>query len=119
MDDQQQTFFKELLETLREEVVASITACRESLASFDKPSDPADIATVEETRLEVGRNLERASGRLRDINVALEALRVGDYGYCADYGGEIGLQRLLTQPTALLSVEAQSHREKKNRHMSA
>lgn len=119
MNDQQVAFFKELLESMQAEAVAGLRDARESLGTLDKPADPADSATVEETRLEVGRLIERLGSRLRDIATALEALRAGDYGYCADYGNEIGLKRLLLQPTALLCVEAQSTREQKNRHLAS
>ena len=39
----------------------------------------------------------------------------GDYGYCDETGEPIGLGRLLTRPTATLSLEAQQRREMKQK----
>ena len=46
------------------------------------------------------------------INQALVRISESSYGYCEESGEPIGLARLLARPTATLSVEAQSRRER-------
>lgn len=119
MNDLQLSFFKDLLVGQRAEVLGSLQECRDALGSFEKPADVADLATVEEARLDVSRTIERLNSRQRSIDLALSAIDDGEYGYCLDLGTEIGLPRLLNQPTALLSFEAQTDREMKDRHKAA
>jgi DnaK suppressor protein len=46
--------------------------------------------------------------------MALIRLDDGTYGYCADTGEPIPLNRLEAQPTATLTVEAQTVREQRS-----
>jgi RNA polymerase-binding protein DksA len=48
---------------------------------------------------------------LRDIEAALARIAEGEYGYCIDCGGEIGVDRLRAQPTAKRDVRCQSRFE--------
>ena len=42
--------------------------------------------------------------RLRDIDVALARIHDGQYGACADCGGDIGRARLKADPIAMLCL---------------
>lgn len=48
---------------------------------------------------------------LADIGAALDRLAAGDYGLCADCGGEIGAQRLGALPHATRCIGCESARE--------
>lgn len=50
---------------------------------------------------------EKAQARLRKVNIALAALKSGDYGYCARCDEEIGYDRLRAQPEARLCITCQ------------
>jgi DnaK suppressor protein len=54
----------------------------------------------------------RARALLRQIEQALVRLDNGTYGYCEDTGEPIDLRRLVAQPTATLTIEAQAQRER-------
>ena len=58
---------------------------------------------------------ERGQKKLRDIEVALDRLAVGEYGSCQSCGEEIGSARLKALPTATLCIECAKDREKKHR----
>lgn len=55
---------------------------------------------------------------MRKIDKALERIEDGDYGYCEASGIEIGLQRLLVQPTTELSTEEKARQEQLERNFS-
>lgn len=57
---------------------------------------------------ELSRDLEE----LREIDAALDRLRAGRYGACADCGGEIDLERLRTEPAARRCIDCQRVHEK-------
>ena len=50
---------------------------------------------------------ERQQKILHDIDLALDRIETGEYGYCDITGEEIGLKRLEVQPLATRCVEAQ------------
>lgn len=56
---------------------------------------------------------DRAVQTLRQIDAALARIDAGTYGYCAETGEEIGLERLMAMPIALFSVETQRERERR------
>ncbi len=74
-----------------------------------------DLASAETDRaLELRtRDLERKL--IAKIDEALERLRDGTYGYCAETGAPIRLARLEARPIASLSLEAQEAHEKRER----
>ena len=47
---------------------------------------------------------------------ALDAIARGEYGWCAETGEPIGLQRLLLRPTTTLSIEAKQRQEQREKH---
>ena len=55
----------------------------------------------------------------RAIEMALNRIDSGDYGYCEETGDEIGLPRLKANPTARLSLDAQERMERQNRLQGA
>jgi len=93
---------------LMEEVDRTVGHMKDEAANFP---DPNDRATQEsEFSLEL-RTRDRERKLLRKIDSALQRIDDGSYGYCAETGEEIGLQRLEARPVATLSVEAQERRE--------
>lgn len=56
--------------------------------------------------------LDRHIAELREIDAAEQRLRDGTYGDCTECGGEIGIERLLAQPTAARCVRCQERYEK-------
>jgi len=75
-------------------------------------ADPADRATVEEEHALELRTRDRERKLLKKIEQALTRIDDGSYGFCEETGEPIGIARLLARPTATLSVDAQTRRER-------
>ncbi|WP_276487862.1 RNA polymerase-binding protein DksA [Ectopseudomonas mendocina] len=117
MNDGQQQFFRELLLTQRAELQARIEEEFTELRQPDTSSDVADIGAAEEQRQWQLRLLEREKKLLDKIDQALERLARGEYGWCAETGEPIGLNRLLLRPTATLCIEAKERQEQREKHL--
>jgi DnaK suppressor protein len=93
---------------LMEEVDRTVHHMQDEASNFP---DPNDRATQEsEFGLEL-RTRDRERKLLKKIDLALERIEDGSYGYCEETGEEIGLKRLEARPVATLSLEAQERRE--------
>ena len=74
-------------------------------------ADPNERASQEsEFGLEL-RTRDRERKLLRKIQISLNKIKSGNYGYCDETGEEIGLKRLEARPVASLTLEAQERRE--------
>ena len=58
------------------------------------------------------KSLNRSRKLISKINVALQRLKDGTYGFCEETGEPIGLKRLMARPVATLSIEAQEKHER-------
>ena len=70
-----------------------------------------DLASTERDRLSILISHERRLGLLKQIDLALQRMQQGDFGYCLETGDEIGIKRLLLNPVALYTVEVQAKLE--------
>ena len=112
MNDQQLEFFRTRLTLLRNELQAKVDETVEHMREQELVADPADRATVEEEHALELRTRDRERKLLKKIKQALGRVEDGSYGFCEETGEPIGLARLIARPTATLSVEAQSRRER-------
>jgi DnaK suppressor protein len=113
MSDKQLAFFRKKLLDMREECVQQSKSTLENLSSqtFDEP-DLSDRASVEtEINLEL-RGTGRNAKLIERIDNSLDRIEKGTYGYCEEFGIEIGLGRLMARPTATLCITAQEEHEK-------
>ncbi|SDL62441.1 RNA polymerase-binding protein DksA [Pseudomonas indica] len=117
MNEAQQAFFKDLLLRQRESLRSRIDGEFDELREQDRPADDVDLASREEQRQWQLRLLEREKKLLDKIDEALERLARGEYGWCAETGEPIGLQRLLLRPTATLCIEAKERQEQLEKHL--
>jgi len=111
MNEEQTEFFKNLLLQQKEDIINGLKETSEHLQNQEREADENDRASQEEERWLELRIRERESKLLTKIDEALHRIEEGTYGYCEDTGDEIGLERLLVRPTAVLSVEAKQRRE--------
>jgi DnaK suppressor protein len=112
MNERQLEHFRQILlawkRELMEEVDRTVHHMQDEASNFP---DPNDRATQEsEFGLEL-RTRDRERKLLKKIDLALERIDNGTYGYCEETGEEIGLKRLEARPVATLSLEAQERRE--------
>lgn len=121
MGDSQQKLFAELLQGM-------LHATRQRLhladqENRDEPStlaaDPADRASMEEERDMILRSRGLIEAKYRELQKALRRIEDGSFGWCEISGDPIGIARLLVQPTATRSVEAQANEEKRREQFTA
>jgi DnaK suppressor protein len=73
--------------------------------------DSQDRAVEEAIRGDEVATLERRTRRIAAIDRALVRMEAGTYGVCEDTGDPIPYARLLSDPTARYTVDAQEARE--------
>ena len=115
MNEAQLAFFRNILSTLRDELLANAGETSEHLRETPSVPDPADRATIEEEHALELRTRDRERKLLKKIEQSIIRIDAGDYGYCDETGEPIGVGRLLARPTATLSLEAQQRRELKQK----
>ena len=115
MNDQQLSFFKDLLLKQKNELTSAIENAKKSLSESERNTDLNDVASSQEMQQSYLRTVDRQGKLLRKVNSALRCIDNGEYGYCEVSGEPIGLKRLLARPTATLSVEAKEIQEHQER----
>ena len=118
MNASQLACFRQLLESMRDEVLHNLAMTGEHLRESEEVPDPADRATQEEEHALELRTRDRERKLLRKIEGALQRIERGEYGYCEETGEAIGLKRLLARPTATLTLEAQERHEQRERQFN-
>ena len=119
MNEIQREFFRQVLLDKQVSAMEAIAQARDTMANLGNAPDPADLANIEEDRQNLTRTLDRLHGQIQEVRRALKAIDDGEYGWCETTGEEIGLRRLLAQPTARYSAIAQSLNESISRHYAA
>jgi DnaK suppressor protein len=116
MSAAQLAFFRTKLELMRDEILAHAQqAAGELREEVTVLADPADRATIEEEHNLEQYTRERERKLLKSVAQAIGRIDSGDYGWCEETGDPIGIPRLLANPTASLTVEAQERREARAR----
>lgn len=110
MDMSMQQEFADVLMRHKNEIT-SLSAGAQPVEA-EKSADDSDVATNQEAMTLELRRRERDAMMVRKISVSLKAIADGDYGFCADCGGEIGYERLHARPTAGRCVPCKEISEK-------
>ena len=97
MDKDQLSFFKTQLNELKKETLMHIKDAKDRLSNPPACSDEVDRAQHDK---------------------ALLRIKAGDYGYCLETGEPIGLERLISRPTAEFCAEVKSINEEKEKHFA-
>ena len=102
-------------EILEAEAHADATKAREDVYSqtTGPVADTGDEATADLISDVENAELSRDLQELREIDSALARMSAGSYGTCVDCGGEIGIDRLRSEPTASRCFACQSAYERK------
>ena len=111
MNAEQLEFFRNKLETMRDEMLGNARETGLHMKENENFADPNDRATVEEEHILEQRVRDRERKLLKKINTALARIESGEFGYCLETGEPIGVARLLARPTAEYSIEAQERHE--------
>lgn len=117
MDSVQLQFFKQLLLTKQSELTARIVGHEEAVSVTEKVADSSDAGTIEENRGLLMRILKNERAEAMAIKAALVRIEEDVYGWCDDSGESIGIRRLLNNPTAFRTTEAQTRFERLGKHV--
>jgi DnaK suppressor protein len=108
-----QQYFKEKLLLWREELVEKSEMFFEELKQYGLRA--ADILDQSAQQTEIFADFsarERQIKLLEEIDLALNRIENGEYGYCEITGDDIGLKRLEARPIATRCIEAQEQFER-------
>jgi len=106
-------YFKEKLLIWRKELVGKLELFLEELREYGmRAADILDQSAQHTERLTDFSDRERLGKLLQDIDLALDRIEAGEYGYCEITGEEIGLKRLEARPVATRCIEAQEQFER-------
>ncbi len=119
MNDAQLEYFKDQLEKemkiIHDKRIFLIDQ-HESNLENNKSADTIDQQAIEDDCRMAASETQRVENKAKLIKHALEKIKNGEYGYCEETGDEIGLRRLMFDPTIKLSFLAQEEKEKKEKH---
>lgn len=105
--------FKQVLETRIAELEHALATAKEAARQGTaKHADPADQAASEYERQSLVHQAATARQMLKNLTQALERMRQGIFGECAECGGDIELKRLEAIPWARYCVRCQEERER-------
>jgi DnaK suppressor protein len=90
--------FRKILEN-RQAELGKRNGDREALAIQSSPDEQDRIQDAREREMAIG-NIERDSGRLRDVQAALRRIDAGAFGSCAECESDINPKRLAAIPWA-------------------
>ncbi len=108
----QREHFKQALETRISELTHALAiAEEETREGAARHADPADQAASEYERQSLVHQAANARQTLKNVTQALEWMRQGSFGECAECGGDIELKRLEAIPWARYCVRCQEARE--------
>jgi DnaK suppressor protein len=111
MNEAQLCFFKSILTQARVDAADSIALLKKDFTKNENNSDLNDQGTAQEMQQQNLLTVSRKGRESSEINLALALIKSCDYGYCQATGDEIGLGRLLANPTTTLSVHAKERQE--------
>ena len=115
MGAEQIGYFRERLLEMKREIEARVSRSLVPDPVDASPADEGDRATQEEDHAMESVVRNRDAALLTRVEASLAAIENGTYGYCGETGEEIGLGRMLANPTARLTVEAQERLERATR----
>jgi len=119
MSDGMQKHFRIILmawkRELLQEVDRTVHHMQDDVSNLPDTNDRATLESEFSLQL---RTRDRERKLLKKIASALTRIDDKSYGYCEDTEEEIGLKRLEARPVATLCVEAQTRRERIQRHYS-
>ncbi|MCL1785676.1 MAG: hypothetical protein FWG39_00810 [Alphaproteobacteria bacterium] len=117
MCDMQRAYFYRTLSDQRNEIVASMDDIMETINLSTKNKTAGIGDELDSSSFDIEANIQlkthaRSLNLLREIDMALERLDHGKFGFSIISGDEIGLKRMLARPLAKLTIEEQEEHEK-------
>lgn len=114
MNKNQLGFFKEVLESWRIQTQHNLSDVERKLSELNAGDehDEMDRAFIETEVAITINKISALQNLLNEIDVSLQDIEIGIYGYCRKSGKEIGIKRLMAKPTSRFAIKAQEDSEK-------
>ena len=109
-------YFREILESRRNQINKNINGVNAELAqlSGQELNDEADHASNSNNSMIESAIVSQQNQELKEINVTLGKISIGDYGICEMCEDPIGFQRLKVKPHAIYCIDCREIVEKTN-----
>lgn len=116
MSPAQLDYFRSKLISWKKQLMEECSQSIDLMKSKDyKEADDIDFACNQINEAIELRTRERERKLIHKINLALQRIEDGSYGYCEETGEPINLRRLDARPIATFSIDAQERHERKER----
>jgi len=109
-------YFKEILESRKEQINKNINGVHNELAELSalELNDEGDHASVNNNSMVEGAIVLQQEQELREIDVTLGKIATKNYGICEMCEDPIGFQRLKVKPHAIYCIDCREIVEKTN-----
>ena len=116
MNERQRAYFRKKLLAWKADILREARETLDHMQSENSNHpDIADRASSETDRAIELRARDRQRKLINKIDMALQRIDEGTYGYCEETGEPIGIKRLDARPIATLSLEAQERHERREK----
>ena len=114
MQNSELDYFKEILESRKEQINKNILGVNAELAQLSslELNDEGDHASVNNNSMVESAIVQQQEQELREINVTLGKISTRDYGTCEMCEDDIGFQRLKVKPHAIYCIDCREIVEK-------
>ena len=114
MQDSELKYFKEILESRKEQIIRNIKDVNAELdqLSLLELNDEGDHASVDNSSMIESAIVQQQEKELREINVTLGKIVSREYGICEMCEDPIGFQRLKVKPHAIYCIDCREIVEK-------
>ena len=114
MQESELNYFKEILESRKEQISKNITGVNSELEQLNalELNDEGDHAAVNNNSMVESAIVQQQAQELREINITLGKIASGDYGICEMCEDDIGFQRLKVKPHAIYCIDCREIVEK-------
>ncbi len=116
MQESELNYFKEILESRKEQIVKNISGVNDELSQLSslELNDEGDHASVNNNSMVESAIVSQQEKELSEIQLTLSKIANGDYGICEMCEDHIGFQRLKVKPHAIYCIDCRSIVEKSN-----
>ena len=114
MQTSELSYFKEILESRRDQINKNIDGVNDELNQLNalELNDEGDHASVNNNSMVESAIVSQQTQELREIDVTLGKISNGDYGICEMCEDPIGFQRLKVKPHAIYCIDCREIVEK-------
>ena len=116
MQDSEFNYFKEILESRKEQIIKNISGVNSELDQLNglELNDEGDHASVNNNSMVESAIVQQQEQELGEINITLGKIATKEYGICEMCEDDIGFQRLKVKPHAIYCIDCREIVEKSN-----